>query len=497
MNRNFLRRRLLGCFVVFLFPFQGEASSSANLVRFFPSKYLNAVTAYLDVAVSDEISLSSNRKLVEKSQSAVTEDPCFFLRAYDFYKSINDRDEAELNRLTSQKSNLIASTPLKMRPSLARPNKDWDEGFSEGWVWKEALEKTEGNPNLAMKMIGLCGHDDTARSFSLDKKKIFLDDTGKPSVPSDLESEKLLLGIKSFFGEYGENFFPCPARASLFYLPKSLGAEADIDETLKNEIARVQAPNLGAASLPAKYYHIYGAARIACEMKERGLGDDEIEYVTSKMPGIYRRMKICSKLKSLSSFDDSLGAKDILVGRAVKSVDVRVAIKAKLEKCFPKEAPNVANLNPSKVDSCSSFRFIMTSMGFGNLVHNILKVDIDVDKVTNSLASQIEAARLYRHWHLGGQDVAGNQIPCTDIRFGGPEDLEKSESANCGLGWTAKNCNEAKRILNSWKLDIKWTESQHAIGAKFALKHCKKNIGVGALSKVSCPKKPKGLTNCP
>jgi hypothetical protein len=83
-------------------------------------------------------------------------------------------------------------------------------------------------------------------------------------------------------------------------LPKSLGADFDIDEKLKARIVSVQAPTGGADVVPAKYYHVLGNAFMSCLGLERCpdsiLCPQVLSLGQDVAVDIYRAAGACGKL---------------------------------------------------------------------------------------------------------------------------------------------------------------------------------------------------------
>lgn len=95
------------------------------------------------------------------------------------------------------------------------------------------------------------------------------------------------------------------------------------------------------------------------------------------------------------------------------------------------------------------------------------------------LLTRVDAARLYNSWYLGGGKVLGQQVPCTDVRLGGPSDLLNASQSSFSWfhrpsGWSKDRYDAAARHLATWDVDFEWTIAQHEAGAKFAAKNCKK-----------------------
>jgi hypothetical protein len=88
---------------------------------------------------------------------------CLRDKAVSFYT-----DVASLLGSTNPKDCKALSTPSYIgcsenRPGLLAKAGDDSAGKLEpGWLWQLAMKHANGNPNAALHLIGLCGHDDTA-----------------------------------------------------------------------------------------------------------------------------------------------------------------------------------------------------------------------------------------------------------------------------------------------------------------------------------------------
>ena len=106
--------------------------------------------------------------------------------------------------------------------------------------------------------------------------------------------------------------------------------------------------------------------------------------------------------------------------------------------------------------------------------------------------ARTDAAELYNRWYFGGGKtpaitipftsktiLKSYDVPCTDIRKGGPVDLLKGSQTGLGQwekpwGWNSDRYQKALNHLATWELDFQWTQAQHEVGSSFAKKMCKK-----------------------
>ncbi|MBU6376786.1 MAG: hypothetical protein KGQ59_12365, partial [Bdellovibrionales bacterium] len=213
-------------------------------------------------------------------------DPELLRSAQGFYSEISQRD---------------LRAPEKRRPTI----QDHVANEERGWVWKLALQYTKNDPVKAMRVIGLCGHDDTYQlgddsleglPFSeaekkaefqsqlrdyqrviaflrSEKKQLLTHSSSDPDYRQRLnqmnqdlaENESSLKSLiaKGPKGITLKHQFFCPAKDSVFYLPGGLGV--DVSEQMKARVVHDQ-----SSSVAAKYYHVYGSALVACELVHRG-----------------------------------------------------------------------------------------------------------------------------------------------------------------------------------------------------------------------------------
>ncbi|NDD90656.1 hypothetical protein EBZ37_01005 [bacterium] len=250
--------------------------------------------------------------LVEQFKS----DPELMQSALGFYSEISKRDQR---------------TPPTRRPTI----QDRVSPEEEGWVWKLALQYSNHDPLKAMRMIGLCGHDDV---YQLGDDSL----EGQPFNEAEkqaefqarvrdlqqqigfLKSEMAKLGARRHLGSSERtrllemkvdltNFqsqlkslqsggpqaitlrhqFFCPAKDSSFYLPGGLGV--DISDTMRSRIARDQKPDVAA-----KYYHVYGAALVACELVRRGHSPVLVAQLQKLLGWAYRAQRFNTEACSLA-----------------------------------------------------------------------------------------------------------------------------------------------------------------------------------------------------
>lgn len=166
-------------------------------------------------------------------------------------------------------------------------------GLKPRWTWNAAKVLAAGNPNEAMFIIGACGHDDANLPI---ESKVDSNDRSRLSTQALLAKSGTIYDGLSIL----ENRIQCPTRPDNFFLQQGLDESADVSNSMKQKIAGTQAPTMGASVIPAKYYHVYAGAFMACEMIEDGLPASRASEYPGKFAAIYRRSRLCSEMSAIS-----------------------------------------------------------------------------------------------------------------------------------------------------------------------------------------------------
>lgn len=443
-----------------------------------------ALNFYRDVALRlKSINKTPQRKTDEKSES----------RCDDFEKTITKKSGGAIDYGCSEE-----------RPGLFSKVGDKNSSnLDPGWLWKLALKHSNGNTYAAMHLIGMCGHDDTAQSrFSyydnseaakselsdqlqkLKEKKVELEKQVKEAAqkvsvdPAEFMKisrrfSSVLEKIKGLKNKEGiSRKLSCPPHDSAFYAPGGLSEEADISPALKDKISKVQNPT-GKLNIPAKHYHVYGSAFMACNLVTNGFDPQKAITVQKQAARMYRGTRMCETsndlLEQSKEFEKTIGREasrnwksaETFIMDGLKNVDLDSG------ECKGKTEDDKKN--------CT----LALSM-FGDSAY-IMKRDPELAKrkILNRLA-RIDAANLYNSWYVGGGEILGKKIPCTDLRMGGPKNLMDANNSVVPLyggrpdGWSKERYDAATKYLATWDVDFEWTIAQHEAGAKFAAKNCKK-----------------------
>lgn len=369
------------------------------------------------------------------------------------------------------------------------------EKFQPGWLWQEAMKYGAGNPNLAMTLIGLCGHDDLAqdarlripsddpsaiaeKNAKIKKLQEVIEEWRKAVLNENDTVERKRYEIK--YARYSRILAKvkreppyirvnCPDKDSVFYTPQSLDKEADVSQATKDKVAKIQHPNDGAVAAPAKHYHVYGGAFMACQLRMEGVSPTTTATIEKEAARFYRSLRLCDKVDSIQSMQEILAA-----------------FATKVEK--PQAARGRDNSNSRPVDSiaetidyceknysksdCINFFQAQGLPSPSEIPPKMWKSKASI------MVSEYDAITLYDKWFLGGK-VLGTKIPCTNIQLSGP-DLDKSVLLSninhidtCRGIVTSSRCRAAINRLKTYLVDFDWTMEQHENGAKFAAKHCK------------------------
>jgi hypothetical protein len=482
------------------------------------------VNDFLDIVNGDEYNHSldtqiANYGLVAHFKRAADANPELAEHAHAFYQHVHEMAGEEN----------FQSGANDTRPYLLEEAGDANnEKLPAGWAWNLALKDSGGDPNLAMQLIGLCGHDDTQNgmipaglrnpeelngmrnsiteqtrfalaavdakiaapmsSVSGDMCTVQVKDIGASSLSfllgfdyvrfssfenysatlsaagtcSDpatltLAHEKLQAylkeGLELTAFKFTSEAERCPSASTAtgFYLPKSLGANADISASSKKRLVNsIYNPKLrnckGGSCLPAKYYHVYGAAAVACEMIARGHNPRIVTELAAASGWAYRVMWLTSLIQ---------------------------------EKC-----PSEVNTAPARKENIESW-----SVTLNDVLHIGARKSCDVDTVEAPFPAapladayanpqtMCDAAALLRHETVSGnlgQSLGAiyTNIPAGKLFMQGTDSPSYNDS-HLAKAWGAKRLSSARQAVESIKADFAWTREQHRIGAKFAATVCK------------------------
>lgn len=392
-----------------------------------------------------------------------------------------------------------------------------------GWVWDLALKHAKGDPNSAMFLIGMCGHDDVnqgtysfsdSSSAALDLK----DEAYKQLLQVKKEEEVELKELKINYDlnvsdiKFQEQsvslinqklsalkdsstlstLMHCPPQNSGYYAAQSLGKNADIPRALKQEIHSVQTQVDGAQNTAGKYYHVYASAFMACQLVQNGFSPENASRLQQQAARFYRGTRMCEHINRIEDTDAKVTArnemlmKDLMVDRP-EALSVAVVRRAQ-------RSGLACNTNPDEKTMAQCL--FLYDLGLSPSMLPLMEIsDQEIQAKFEAKKRNVDAAQLYRNWYAGGGRVFGKEIPCSDVRVLGPSDLMKpQESFFAKLfkpsDWSDQRFQRASQKLATWDLDYKWTIAQHKTGAEFAGKHCRpRPEGQGPLAGI-CPGGP-------
>lgn len=283
---------------------------------------------------------------------AKKQDPELVTDAIRFYGEISAADKQRELFLKDSKD---APPPLDSRASLADvPGDSRSPHLHPGWVWDLAMKHARGDANRAVRLIGLCGHDDVAQGdlvmfegversraeavrkakmqalqdqqISLqqlidraenDPMSLQLRPSRQQKMIPELRNALILAEIATEAQasvDLDRNMPPyfCPPKTSAFFLPESLGEGVKVPAELKDRLVWNQARSdyvkgmRRGELLPAKSYHIYGGALVACEMIGRGYSPQLVKYLQGWIAWAYRTQRMTNDLSPVGASGEGI-----------------------------------------------------------------------------------------------------------------------------------------------------------------------------------------------
>jgi hypothetical protein len=331
--------------------------------------------------------------------------PCFQQVAADFYKEILKDQRIADNR------NMQAKAPA---------------GFQPGFVWDIALRHANNDPNLAMALIGICGHDDGE------------------------------------FVELVNSGFTCPVSETTFYTPKSLSESADIPQNLRELILSTQGEGGKADYIPNKYYHLMGAASSSCIMLRRGVPALVARAAVTAAVNGYRSGRICERINGSMAFSD-FSETDLRILEYVayntETDEVKIALQAKV--------------------SAAEFEVFKVRTNF-----MLYSPDIRRKKAKLEISNQDAQNILLANNAIRKECNTPPNMSATLTGY--LKNRSFTKKGECGK-LPQERCKEALHRLETWEVDRQWTEAQHLAGFEFARTHCQPTYkDDGALEKSAC-----------
>lgn len=442
---------------------------------------------------------------IVKSNQILLSNSCFAEKAKSFY--------AKVSKINSS---------ARERPWLGEvAGKGNFSNLKPGWLWKLALEETHGDKNLALSLIGLCGHDDKHQSnlssvapsslvytITLTESEKGEFKTSLVNCQADLlnlkkngdtdspEYKKLDKYINHIFNVIGDRYdltgaINCPNWTSPMYAAGSLGENVDLQPEIKEQIQKYQENDLmfGNKRLPSKYYHIMGGAQQACTLIQDGMTPKNALMVQSMASAAYRATRLCMTL----------------------SAD---------EKFFSEWSNDLENLTIEKLKEIKDPKLIerFRNVGFNLNVLNSLP-NRDLELKLEALKSYIIASQSLHHWNPNKNELSsakgeyskqfgeqgeklfdqissgkGFDFQYSALKAAAGLKDQNSPEKDCILNLVlmqfspsykqalkcdlkTPRCAAAGAKLDSWNADMTWTTQSHRKGAEFAAKACSKLSG--------------------
>jgi hypothetical protein len=418
---------------------------------------LRSRVVHKETEVSSQVPIwMQNSGVVAYYQNQLRESPCLAILMGEFYSPSNiispngDGSGDDLIPNGSRRASLAA---FAGRGSFS--------ATSPGHYYEQAKQIAEGDPVLAMEILGYCGHDDVGQnrndttSFSNDESALAVSNylRRRASIPNDktttdlahtmdrLVNGSLFQAIQA--GGVAQTDIRCPSGASSFYAPGAIHPYIALSDETVRTIASVQAPSRGAQVLPAKAYHGTFAAVMGCKLASCGLGPEMAGKVMSGFGLTYRRIRMKQTTESY----------------------MRLAQLVQSEL-------NVEIFNESDNETLFSDEFARRFAEWFEHRRPVITKEIGGEELYvantrlswNRMLGNMDAANLYlwsgyghvRSYLNGSWDSTINDYI--------------SNPAICTMG--AERCRKAMDTLETWMVDFKWTKEQQMRGAEFGARKC-------------------------
>jgi hypothetical protein len=352
-----------------------------------------------------------------------------------------------------------------------------------GWVWDLAMQMTQNDPNLAMSLIGMCGHDDTAQfpevlsdcedesnqynCTSVNRQRLPLNPNQQAQYrtsqellvqnfrhnfqPRDESGQNILDHAAEFL--LGSEGLDCPSTLGAFYQQGSLGEQTLLPNNLVDQVAGVQAPTLGSDALPSKYYHTIGAAYVTCALVRQGVPGPVVRQIQTTAALNYRRMRLCGlyedqAIQVLQDRDDSQIAQWVDQIRANPDNNL----------CADSEGNSLWG-----TPRCIFFNFegwFIRDMNEATYARRLA-----------ALKSTADAFTLFRRYAPTGSRCERPEILQTSLT----QMRRMAHTQNrCLREWSQERCQAARHRLATWVADFDWSGEQHRRGALFATQNCRR-----------------------
>lgn len=455
-----------------------------TLVKIVPAGTRQGIDDYLAV-IGVEANGGHNVGFKTYNENYLKNNACFHELAAEFYAGIMVEDvHQRLKERPLEVSTLFEKA--KLNQTVA------DMKMQPGWFWERALTAAQGDRLLAMQLIGVCGHDDMnqldngmtlspesrqrlAANFS-DKDLRKLINAAWKTLPAEKRKslgneavEELYLELHRRLNFLTDDWVDCPFSASIMYYPQALGKEVDVPQNIKDRVARVQAPTKGASVLPAKPYHIMGAAFSSCHLIRREVPGIVSKKIVRGAFNAYRSNRVCGKLMAGNSIFKNRSAKEIVA-------DIK-KIRNNPSQCFEEvrdpetNEPN-GDYRRFVGDELPDFCRSSTLFDYSILTDPDITEEIFLSKVTRVLA-ELDSAEMFRRspYFKSAGGCEGPQLTEAVRDFLEANGAEKHGGKSC-KGLSEERCVAARKVMDTYLVDFEWTDAQHMAGYEFAKKNC-------------------------
>lgn len=441
----------------------------------------------------------ANESIEQANIEFAKKSPCFSEVAYKFYDEVLEED------LSAMKSTFLNmeddDSKLVGRPDLNSViGSGATKNLQPGWLWQKAKSASGNDTNLAMWLVGLCGHDDgvsempniknVKNRFDLVANRLRIITEHQKKVRNELTKytssdprSKRLLNFIQYLEDLknDENLDEIRCPKLVMHTPQSLGEQVDISDELKRQIIHIQGPQLGGNTLPAKYYHIMGAAFLICKAKQKGLANFGPFLERAAARG-YRGQRMCEVLRNITARENAF----------MVSNNINDSEKHWINKIVSIHKSGICSgddVNYYEINECKE---IMEVFGSNHIFNRGSSGSKYVEKYVKRFRAKIDAAKLWSKWYpklkiqgLGEFCINKHQDrPNSGFDYGVISYLRHGN--NCANKWNEKRCNEALQIMDEWEVDFLWTENQHEIGAKFGEENCSKLTSFEEIEVRSC-----------
>ncbi len=411
----------------------------------------------------------SNRGLAVHLHGQLEKNTCFNELAGMFYADINILD------VLTQGNGFSFDNALEDEPHISYNLDKVKLPVKKGWLWKLAMKYSRGDPNIAMELIGTCGHDDTRQLHTgfLQFKGVkatslsFQEQVVRKYRPSFPNSAVTLRSGSATLGTESKILTQCPGRDSLIFTPGSLGAGVDIDEQTKNQVASIQSPDLGAVAQPAKYYHTIASAYMSCLLARRGVPNFVTRLIQRKVILNYRSSKLCQNIGRILKHHEG-ALKQFGEQKKYKSFESYLSDQAKkIAKFNHQERSSFCKLGNGAQKPICSFLWRFTWPG----VQKRLKgSSLTINDLITRILGEADAAVLF--------SKSGDYNPnkCTSTKFlptiGDWMRLYGNPNRRPCPDLSRRRCLAAKQVMRTWHADFTLSKAQHGVGSQFANRVC-------------------------